>query len=66
MKRYGIECDLSEVEKALEEIANAKAVKMRNRALESLGKIQKRQPNEEEENAKPQQKSRRSGSDTFA
>ena len=82
-KASGIECDLSEVEKALEEIAekevaaedtvkndkkkvdNAKAVEMRNRALESLGKTQKRQRNEEEENAKPKQKSRRSG-DTIA
>ena len=60
-KASGIECDLSEVEKALEEIAekevaaedtvendkkkvdNAKAVEMRNRALASLGKTQKRQ-----------------------
>ena len=83
-KASGIECDLSEVEKALEEIAekevaaedtvendkkkvdNAKAVEMRNRALESLGKTQKKQRNEEEENAKPKQKSRRSGGDTIA
>ena len=83
-KASGIECDLSEVEKALEEIAekevaaedtvendkkkvdNAKAVEMRNRALESLGKTQKRQRNEEEENAKPKQKSHRSGGDTIA
>ena len=54
-KAIGIECDLSEVKKILEEIAekeaaaedtvesdvkktdNAKAVEMRNRALESLG-----------------------------
>ncbi|CAH3039182.1 unnamed protein product [Porites lobata] len=83
-KASGIECDLSDVEKALEEIAekevaaedtvendkkkldNAKAVEMRNRALESLGKTQKRQRNEDEENAKPKQKSRRSGGDTIA
>ena len=75
-KASGIECDLSEVEKALEEIAekevaaedtmendkkkvdNAKSVEMRNRALESLGKTQKRQWNEQEENAKPKQESR--------
>ncbi|PFX26563.1 hypothetical protein AWC38_SpisGene8770 [Stylophora pistillata] len=55
-KASGIECDLSEMEKALEEIAekeaagedtvendkkkvdNAKAMEMRNRALESLGR----------------------------
>ena len=87
-KASGIECDSSEVEKALEEIAekevavedtvennkrkvdNAKVVEMRNRALESLGKTQKRQRNEDEENqwenAKPKQKSRRSGGDTIA
>ena len=71
-KASGIECDLTEVEKALEEIAEkkvaaedtvendkkkvdiAKAVEMRNRALESLGKTQKRQ--RKEENAKPKQK----------
>ena len=70
---------MSEVEKALEEIAeevaaedtvendkkkveNSKAVEMKNRALESLG----RQRNEEEENAKQKQKSRRSGGDTIA
>ena len=57
-KVSGIECDLSEVEKAMEEIAekevkndkkkvdNAKAMEMKNRALESLGKTQKRQQNE--------------------
>ena len=57
-KASGIECDLTEVEKALEEIAEkkvaaedtvendkkkvdiAKAVEMRNRALENLGKTQ--------------------------
>ena len=84
-KASGIECDLSEVEKALEEIAekeaaaedtvesdkkkadNAKAVEMRNRALESLGRTQKRQRNdEEEENVKPKQKSHRSGGETIA
>ena len=77
-KASGIECDLSEVEKALEEIAekevaaedtvekdkkkvdNAKATEMRNRALVSLGKTQKRQRHEEEEKAKPKQQSRRS------
>ena len=75
---------MSEMEKALEEIAekevaagdtvendkkkvdNAKAVEMRNIALESLGKTQKRQRNEEEEKVKPKQKSRRSRSDTIA
>ena len=80
----GIECDLSDMEKALEEIAekeaaaedtvesdkkkadNAKAVEMRNRALENLGGTQKRQHSEEEENVKPKQKSRRSGGDTIA
>ena len=45
---------------------NAKAVKMRNRALESLGRTQKRQRNEDEENAKGKQKSRKSGGDTIA
>ena len=80
----GVETDLSEVEKALEEIAekeavaedtvqndkkkvdNAKAVEMRNRALESLSGTQKRQRNEEQENEKPRSKSRRSGGDTIA
>ena len=69
-KASGIECDLSEAEKALEEKAekevaaedtvendkkkvdNAKAMEMRNRALESLEKTQERQRNEDEENAK--------------
>ena len=59
-KASRIKCDLSEVEKALEEIGekevaaedtveddkkivdNTKAVEMRNRALESLGKTKKR------------------------
>lgn len=36
-------------------VNNAKAVEMRNRALESLGKTQERQRSEEEENAKPKQ-----------
>ena len=83
-KASGIECDLSDVKKALEEIAekqvaaedtvgnykkkldNATAVETRNRALESLGRTQKRQRNENEENAKRKQKSRRSGGDTIA
>ena len=41
-------------------------MEMRNRALESLRKTPKRQRNEEEENAKPKQNCRRSGSDTIA
>ena len=82
-KASGIECDLSEVEKALEEIAekaaaedtvendkkkvdNPKVVEMRDRALESLGRTQKRQRNEEEEILKPKQRSRRSGGETIA
>ena len=83
-KASGIECDLSDVEKALEEIAekevaaedtvendkkkldNAKAVQMRNRALESLGKTQKKQRIEDEEDTKPKQKSRRSEGNTIA
>ncbi|KAJ7371639.1 hypothetical protein OS493_024318 [Desmophyllum pertusum] len=84
-KASGIETDLSQVEKALEEIAEkeavaedtvenekkksdkAKAVEMRNRALESLSGMQKRQRNEgEEENGNPKPKSRRSGVDTIA
>ena len=83
-KARGIECDLSDVEKALEEIAqkevasedtvendkkklnNAKAVEIINRGLESLGRTQKRLQNEDEENAKRKQKSRRSGGDTVA
>ena len=39
---------------------------MKDTALESLGRTQKRQRNEEEENVKPKQKSRRSGGDTIA
>ena len=39
---------------------------MRNRALESLGRTQKRQRNEDKENAKRKQKSRRSGGETIA
>ena len=64
----GIDTDLSDVEKALEEIAekeavveettqndkkkvdSAKAAEMRNRALENLGGIQKRQRKDEVEN----------------
>jgi len=83
-KSSGIETDLSQVEKGLEEIAeketaageaiendkkkadNAKAVEMRNRALESLGASQKRKQNEEEENGARKSKSRRSGGDTVA
>ena len=83
-KASGIECDLSDVEKALEEIAekevaaedtvdndkkklnNAKAVEIINRALEILSRTQKRLQNEDEENAKRKQKSRRSGGDTVA
>ena len=41
-----------------------KAVEMSNKAPESLGKTQKRQRNEDEENAKPKQKGCRSGGDT--
>ena len=54
------------VENDKKKVHNAKAMEMRNRALESLGKTQKRQRNEDEENAKPKQKSRRSGGDTIA
>ena len=54
------------VENDKKKLDNAKAVKMRNRALESLGRTQKRQRNEDEENAKRKQKSRRSGGDTIA
>ena len=67
-KASGIDTDLSDVEKALEEIAekeavveettqndkkkvdSAKAAEMRNRALENLGGIQKRQRKDEVEN----------------
>ena len=45
---------------------NANAVEMRNRAPESLGRTQKRQRNEDKENAKRKQKSRRTGGDTIA
>lgn len=72
-KASGIECDLSEAEKAQEEINekevaaedtmendkkvdNAKAVEMRGRALESSGKTQKRQRNEDEEDANQSKK----------
>lgn len=84
-KASGIECDLSEMEKALGEIAekeaaaedtvendkkkvdDAEAMEMRKRALENLGRTQKRQQNEEEleENVKPKQKNRRGGGDIF-
>ena len=67
-KASGIGTDLSDVEKALEEIAekeavveettqndkkkvdSAKAAEMRNRALENLGGIQKRQRKDEVKN----------------
>ena len=67
-KASGIDTDLSDVEKTLEEIAekeavveettendkkkvdSAKATEMRNRALENLGGIQKRQRKDEVEN----------------
>ena len=67
-KASGTDTDLSDVEKALEEIAekeavveettqndkkkvdSAKAAEMRNRALENLGGIQKRQRKDEVEN----------------
>ena len=67
-KASGIDTDLSDVEKALEEIAekeavveettqndkkkvdSAKAAEMRNRALENLGGMQKRQRKDEVEN----------------
>ena len=67
-KASGIDTDLSDVEKVLEEIAekeavveettqndkkkvdSAKAAEMRNRALENLGGIQKRQRKDEVEN----------------
>ena len=67
-KVSGIDTDLSDVEKTLEEIAekeavveettendkkkvdSAKAAEMRNRALENLGGIQKRQRKDEVEN----------------
>ena len=67
-KASGIDTDLSDVEKTLEEIAekeavveettendkkkvdSAKAAEMRNRALENLGGIQKRQRKDEVEN----------------
>ena len=66
-KASGIEVAAEDsVENDKKKVGNAKAVEMRNRALESLGKTQKRQRNEEEENAKPKQKSRRSGGDTIA
>ena len=48
------------VEKDKKKVDNAKATEMRNRALVSLGKTQKRQRHEEEEKAKPKQQSRRS------
>ena len=54
------------VENDKKKVYNPKAVEMRNRALESLGRTQKRQWNEAEENVKPKQKSRGSGGDTIA
>ncbi|KAM7444768.1 hypothetical protein ABFA07_006687 [Porites harrisoni] len=53
------------VENDKKKLGNAKAVESINRALESLGRTQKWQRNEDEENAKRKQKSRRSG-DTVA
>ena len=44
------------VENNKKKVINAKAVEMRNIALESLGKTQKRQQKEEEDNATPKQK----------
>ena len=65
-KASGIEVAAEDtLENDKKKVDNAKAVEMRNRALESLGKTQKRQQNEEEENVKPKQKSRRSGGDTL-
>ena len=84
-KASGIDTDLSDVEKALEEIAekeavveettqndkkkvdSAKAAEMRNRALENLGGIQKRQRKDEVENeTEGTAKGCRSGGDTVA
>ena len=84
-KASGIDTDLSDVEKALEEIAekeavveettqndkkkvdSAKAAEMRNRALENLGGIQKRQRKDEVENETEGTAKRwRSGGDTVA
>ncbi|CAH3038005.1 unnamed protein product, partial [Pocillopora meandrina] len=80
-KASGIDADLSDVEKALEEIVeketvveetaqndeNAKAAEMRYRALKNLGGTQKRQRKDEVENeTAARAKRRRSGSDTMA
>ena len=87
-KAIGIETDMSDVEKALEEILekeadaknslevdkkkknNAKAVEMRNRAMESMRSTQKREEGDEVEdvgNAQPKRKvTRKSGVDTVA
>ena len=87
-KASGIETDMNDVEKALEEILekeadaenslevdkkkedSAKAVEMRNRAMESMRSTQKRKDGDEVEdveNAQPKRKvTRRSGGDTVA
>ena len=86
-KASGIETDMNDVEKALEEILekeadaentlatdkkrvdNAKAVEMRNRAMESMRTTQKRNQGDEDkdvENAPKPKKTRRSGGDTVA
>ena len=54
------------VENDKKNVDNAKAVEMRNRALESLGVSQKRQQNDKEENRERRTKSQRSGGDTVA
>ena len=85
-KASGIETDMNDVEKALEEILekeadaentlatgkkrvdNAKAVEMRNRAMESMRTTQKRNQGDEDkdaENAHKPKKTRRSGGDTL-
>ena len=87
-KASGIETDMNDVEKALEEILekeadaenslevdkkkedSAKAVEMRNRAMESMRSTQKRKDGDEVEdveNAQPKRKvTRKSGGDTVA
>ena len=59
-------CSWDTAENDKKKVDNAKAVEMRNRALKSVGETQKRQRNEDEENAKPKQKMPRSGVDTTA
>lgn len=83
-KASGIETDMNDVEKALEEILekdadaentlatdkkgvdNAKAVEMRNRAMESMRSTQKRKQGDEDKDAEnaPKPKITRSGGDT--